>query len=73
MNKYSLVTVLTLLVSVLSGLSANAQASGDWLQNTMLQSGKINVVVTVVSVVFVLLVIYLISIDRKLSKMEKMK
>lgn len=68
MKKYRLITVL---VSGLSGLSANAQASGDWLQNTMLTSGKINVVVAVVSVIFVLLVIYLISIDRKLTRMEK--
>ncbi|NEN23956.1 CcmD family protein [Cryomorpha ignava] len=71
MNKYSLITVLFILGGLLSGLSANAQASGDWLENTMLTSGKINVVVAVVSVVFVLLVIYLISIDRKLSEMEK--
>lgn len=71
MKKYSLITILSVLVLVLSGLSANAQASGDWLQNTMLTSGKINVVVAVVSVIFVLLVIYLISIDRKLSRMEK--
>ena len=71
MKKFSLITVLSVLFMALSGLSANAQASGDWLQNTMLTSGKINVVVAVVSVIFVLLVIYLISIDRKLSRMEK--
>lgn len=48
-----------------------AQADENWLNNTMFSSGKINVVVGVVSVIFVLIVIYLISIDRKLKKMEE--
>ncbi len=51
-------------------LSANAQSGTGWLENTMFASGKINVVVTVVAAVFVLIVIYLISIDRKLKKLE---
>ena len=62
---------MSVLMLLFSGLSANAQTSGDWLENTMLTSGKINVVVAVVAVVFVLLVIYLISIDRKLGRIEK--
>lgn len=71
MKKFSLITLLVSLISILSAFSVNAQASGDWLQNTMLESGKINVVVAVVSVVFVLLVVYLISMDRRLGKLEK--
>ncbi len=48
-----------------------AQGDASWLNNTMFSSGKINVVVGVISVIFVLIVIYLISIDRKLKKMEE--
>jgi CcmD family protein len=51
--------------------TAVAQTGTDWLENTMFSSGKINVVVAVVSVVFVFIVIYLISIDRKLKKLEE--
>mgnify|MGYP002795396734 CR=1 FL=1 len=68
MKKYRL---LSILAFVLFSFSANAQANPRWLENTMFSSGKINVVVAVVSVVFILLVIYLVSLDRKLSKMEK--
>jgi CcmD family protein len=50
---------------------AQAQSGSDWLENTMFASGKINVVVAVVAVVFVIIVVYLISIDRKLKKLEE--
>mgnify|MGYP001582542088 CR=1 FL=1 len=36
-------------------------------------SGKIYVVVGVLSVIFIGIIIYLINIDRKISKMEKEK
>lgn len=65
---------ISLFLVLLTGLfsaTANAQTGTDWLENTMFSSGKINVVVAVVSVVFVLIVAYLISIDRKLKKLEK--
>jgi hypothetical protein len=50
--------------------AASAQSGNDWLENTMFASGKINVVVGVVAALFVIIVIYLISIDRKLKKLE---
>ncbi|MFT6996277.1 MAG: CcmD family protein [Cryomorphaceae bacterium] len=65
---------ISLFLVLLSGLfstSALAQTGTDWLENTMFSSGKINVVVAVVSIVFVFIVIYLISIDRKLKKLEQ--
>jgi len=71
MKKYSLISILSVLFVSAFAFSANAQASTDWLTNTMFSSGKINVVVAVVAAVFILLVIYLFSIDRRLSKMEK--
>ena len=73
MKKYSLLTLLSAVIATMSAFSVNAQSNTDWLTNTMFLSGKINVVVAVISAVFILLVIYLFSIDRKLSKMEKNK
>ncbi len=61
---------LFVVIGMLTSVMAQAQSSGDWLENTMYSSGKINVVIAVIAVVFVLLVIYLISIDRKLKKLE---
>ena len=71
MKKYSLLTFLSAVFATMFAFSANAQSSTDWLTNTMFSSGKINVVVAVIAAVFILLVIYLFSIDRKLTKMEK--
>jgi CcmD family protein len=45
--------------------------NADWLENTMFSSGKINVVVGVIAAVFVFIVVYLVSLDRKLRKIEK--
>jgi len=70
MKTKQLSVFLVLLSSLLSASSA-AQSGTDWLENTMFSSGKINVVIAVVSIVFILIVVYLISIDRKLKKLEK--
>lgn len=56
---------------MLDCLPTFAQSGTDWLENTMFASGKINVVVAVVATVFVLIIAYLISIDRKLKKLEE--
>lgn len=58
------------LAAVIMAAPMFAQAEPSWLENTMYDSGKINVVLTVVAVVFVVLVVYLISLDRRLKKME---
>ena len=63
--------LIFVMCMVLASAVANAQTGGDWLENTMFASGKINVVVAVVAVLFALIVVYLISIDRKLKKMEE--
>jgi len=63
-----------LFLVVMSGMiaaTARAQSGTGWLENTMFESGKINVVVVVVAVVFVLITLYLISLDRKLKKLEQ--
>lgn len=69
MKKYKLKSLFFVGFCLLT-MSGFAQSDSNWLNNTMFSSGKINVVVGVVSVIFVLIVIYLISIDRKLKKME---
>jgi CcmD family protein len=51
--------------------TASAQTGSSWLENTMYSSGKINVVVAVVAAVFVMITIYLISLDKKLKKLEQ--
>jgi len=41
------------------------------LLNSLHSNGKIYVVVAVIAVIFIGLITYLISIDRKVSKLEK--
>jgi len=43
------------------------------LADTMRESGKIYVVVAVLVIIFLGLMVYLVSIDRKISKLEKEK
>ncbi len=62
--------IIVLFLSFLA-VGAQAQTNTDWLENTMFQSGKINVVIAVLGVVFVLITVYLISLDVKLKRMEK--
>lgn len=59
------------LIGGMMATAAPAQSGTGWLENTMFESGKINVVVAVVAVVFVLITLYLISLDRKLKKLEQ--
>lgn len=59
-----------LLLIFLNGATYGQNRAG-WLENTMFQSGKINVVIAVVAVLLIILFIYLFSIDRKLKKIEE--
>lgn len=59
------------MMLALVGLPSIAQTDASWLENTMYNSGKINVVVTVVAIVFVVIVVYLIRIDKRLKAMEQ--
>lgn len=53
------------------GFGALAQRPEVEMADTLRSNGKIYVVVTVLAIVFVAIIIYLISIDRKLSRLEK--
>ncbi len=63
----------TLLTAILIG-SASAFAQDNQpveMATGLYQSGKIYVVVTVVSIIFVGILTYLVMLDRKISKLEK--
>lgn len=57
--------MLTVLLPLLSS------AQGVEMADVLRSNGKIYVVVGVIAIIFVGLVVYLISIDRKLTKIEK--
>jgi hypothetical protein len=64
------VQILLLLLLAFSNLFA--QNSGDVeMADLMRSNGKIFVVVGVIAIVFSGIIIYLISIDRKVSKLER--
>tara|TARA_B100000780_G_scaffold278879_1_gene254160 strand:+ start:3291 stop:3521 length:231 start_codon:yes stop_codon:yes gene_type:complete len=48
-----------------------AQAEEIEMADAMRANGKIYVVVAVIAIIFVAIVVYLISLDRKASKLEK--
>lgn len=56
------------LLAFPAGLSAQDIEMADALR----QSGKIYVVVAVIAVIFIGLAIYLFSLDKKISKLEKL-
>lgn len=59
--------ILTILLSLLS-VATFAQPE---MADALYENGKIYVVVAVVAVIFAGIIVYLISIDRKVSKIEK--
>lgn len=67
MNKKTIFLVLAFI-----SFFCNASLAQDnAIEQTFHESGKINVVVAVVTVIFIGIVFYLIKLDRKLSKIEK--
>jgi uncharacterized membrane protein YdbT with pleckstrin-like domain len=63
------VTTLLLLISFLS----QAQSTTDTVDmaDTMRSNGKIYVVIAVILTIFAGIIIYLIRLDRKMTKLEK--
>lgn len=62
--------VLSLLLPAGQAL-AQAAAAGPEMADTLHQNGKIYVVVAVIAVVLAGLLVYLIALDRKLTRLEK--
>lgn len=59
---------LTSLTSIAQGVTNDIE-----MADTLRSSGKIYVVVTVLSVIFIGIVFYLVKLDRRISKLEKNK
>jgi CcmD family protein len=66
--KKSGMIIVLLLLSISTFAQENQPVE---MADSLTQSGKIYVVVTVLSVIFIGIIVYLISIDRKISKLEK--
>ena len=69
--KKSILTLALVLSFTLNLLAQNS--NGVEMADSLRSSGKIYVVVLVISVVFIGLAIYLFSIDNRLKKIEKQK
>lgn len=61
--------LLTLILFALTSIGAKAQEVE--MADAMFENGKIYVVVGVLAIIFVGLIVYLIAIDRRVSKIEK--
>jgi CcmD family protein len=62
--------VFALLLMLLSSSMLHAQGDNN-MGDTMRSNGRIYVVITVILVILVGLFLYLIRLDRKMSKLEK--
>jgi CcmD family protein len=67
-NKKSLLALALLFLNNM--LFAQTDSSID-MADEMMQNGKIYVVITVLCVVFACIAIYLVLLDRRISKLEK--
>ena len=65
MKKFFSITLLSLFI-----VFANAQGS---MADTMKENGKIYVVIAVMLTILAGLILYLVRLDRKISKLEKNK
>ncbi len=68
--KQFLQLVLVLLTSI-SVKVAQAQEASPEMADTFRSNGKIYVVVLVLATIFVGIILYLVQLDRKISKIEK--
>ncbi len=66
MSKLKIMSLLLLFF-----LPAVSHANNDWLQETMYASGKINVVLAVVTVILAGIFGYLVMLDRRIGKLEE--
>ena len=62
---------VTLLLSLLITLTGLAQEAPVEMADSMRANGKIYVVVAVLATVFVGIVVYLVMLDRKVTRLEK--
>lgn len=70
-NKKTLLLLTTLFLQVFTFAQTAQPDNRVEMAEGLYQSGKIYVVVTVLGVIFIGLIVYLIVLDRKISKLEK--
>ena len=66
-----LVASISLLLLTISSFGQTAATSASSLDETVMSSGKISVVIAVLTVILIGIFIYLFSLDRKLRNLEK--
>ncbi len=66
---FKIFVTITVLISSLTSYSQEVNQSE--LSKTFHESGKINVVIAIISVIFIGIIIFLIRTDRKINKLEK--
>ncbi|MDH5598076.1 MAG: CcmD family protein [Cyclobacteriaceae bacterium] len=64
-------SILFSLWALLIPFIAGAQAQGVAMADGLRAEGKIYVVVGIIAIIFIGILIYLISMDRKISRLEK--
>ncbi len=72
MMKYSLAGVVLILVSVMAQAQEKAKQDAE-MADLMRSNGKIYVVIAVMLTILTGLILYMMRLDRKISKMEKGK
>lgn len=63
--------LLILLFTLITTVTVHAQDGKGSLDNIMRSNGRIYVVVAVMTTILIGLVLYLVRLDRKISKLEK--
>lgn len=64
-------TFITAILLVLAAFTARAQTQGPEMADALRANGKIYVVVTVLATIFAGIIIFLVRLDRKMTKIEK--
>lgn len=65
-------TKLTLFLAfIFAFINTSIAQNGNVIEQTFHESGKINVVLSVVLIIFIGIIFYLVRLERKISKVEK--
>ena len=63
--------IISLLLLLTLSIITNAQDKNNGTDNLMRSNGRIYVVVAVILVILIGLILYIVRLDRKISKLEK--
>ena len=70
-NLYEKITLFLALIVLSTATFAQEQTQRVEMADSLYQSGKIYVVITVIAIIFIGIIAYLIVLDRKITKLEK--